>query len=198
MALPQRKSKNKKTRHTYLIVCEGESTEKKYFSALKRHLMIPSTKIEPFGAGKSKKELVDHAIGKRKASKSVISTWVVFDKDNISNQDVDQTIKYANDNDIQVAFSNISFELWLLLHFSKVEYDMSLDIKRLYKLIEKHCEYKDYEKDGKSDALLLDKIAENFEDALKNSNDLYLKQQNIHKNPYCSLNKLVNDLRTVR
>ncbi len=197
MPLPNRVRGNKTSKSKFLIVCEGVSTEKKYFIGLKRHLMLPSMNIEPIGTGKSKQELVQHAIGTRKRLKDVIATWVVFDKDSISNQDVEQTIKFAKDNNIQVAFSNASFELWLVMHFSEVKHDCPLDQKRLYKLIESHCKYKDYKNKGKSDAFLLEDIAGNYEIALKNSETLYSEQGNIHNNPYCNINKLVRELKGI-
>ncbi|MEC3666970.1 RloB family protein [Bacillus velezensis] len=197
MPLPNRVRGNKRSKSKFLIVCEGVSTEKKYFIGLKRHLMLPSMNIEPIGAGKSKQELVQHAIGARKRLKDVIATWVVFDKDSISNQDVEQTIKFAKDNNINVAFSNASFELWLVMHFSEVKHDCPLDQKRLYKLIESHCKYTDYKNKGKSDAFLLEDIAGEYETALKNSDTLYSEQGNIHQNPYCNLNKLVQELKGI-
>ena len=48
----------------------------------------------------------------------------MFDKDD--NADFDVAIKLAKENDIEVAWSNESFELWLLLHFQ----DLSVGIQR--------------------------------------------------------------------
>ena len=41
---------------------------------------------------------------------------MVFDKDDY--QDFDESISYAENNGFNVAYSNESFELWFLLHFS--------------------------------------------------------------------------------
>ena len=48
--------------------------------------------------------------------KSFDYCWVVFDKDDY--QDFDESISYAENNGFNVAYSNESFELWFLLHFS--------------------------------------------------------------------------------
>ena len=48
--------------------------------------------------------------------KSFDYCWVVFDKDDY--RDFDESISYAENNGFNVAYSNESFELWFLLHFS--------------------------------------------------------------------------------
>ncbi|POO76766.1 hypothetical protein C1T30_41170 [Bacillus sp. MBGLi97] len=193
--LPRRSRSQKKINPNYLIICEGKATEVNYFNGIKRHIMLPTMNIKVFGIGKSKQELVKFAIGKRSKSRDEIkSTWVVFDKDDISNEDIDKTIKFAKDNNINVAFSNKCFELWLVLHFKEIDAISELTHSQLYKMVEKEFDCKDYKNNGKSNAALIDKIAGSYRVALKNSDKLYKQQNNRHRNPYCDVNKLVNEL----
>ena len=46
--------------------------------------------------------------------------WIVIDKDDWSKDDFNGTLNRAKDLDICTAFSNESYELWVLLHFEKV------------------------------------------------------------------------------
>lgn len=50
--------------------------------------------------------------------------WVVFDKDDYSDEQFDSTIKNC---DYNVAWSNSNFELWLLSHFKKINRYVSKD-----------------------------------------------------------------------
>lgn len=68
--------------------------------------------------------LVNEAI-KRKNRENFSDVWVVFDKDD--NTDFNEAIKLAEDNGIKVAWSNESFELWLLLHFQTLNSAISRD-----------------------------------------------------------------------
>lgn len=52
--------------------------------------------------------------------KQIAKVVVVFDKDNHTNQEVEQAIAKARSLKIDVAFSNICFETWLLMHFESV------------------------------------------------------------------------------
>lgn len=47
--------------------------------------------------------------------------WLVIDKDRWTDDMLREIIGLCNDSDYQVALSNPCFELWLLLHFRKVE-----------------------------------------------------------------------------
>ena len=79
--------------------------------------------IKVEGKGRSTSVLVNEAI-KRKNRGSFSKVWVVFDKDD--NSDFDEAAKLAEENNIEVAWFNESFELWLLLHFQ----DLNVAISR--------------------------------------------------------------------
>ncbi len=116
---------------TCLIITEGIETEVNYFENMKKIInnryrnreIQENYPIKVDGKGRSTSVLVNEAI-KRKNRENFSKVWVVFDKDD--NADFDEAIKLARENNIEVAWSNESFELWLLLHFQ----DLSVGIQR--------------------------------------------------------------------
>lgn len=131
-----RKSKLKSKRlapANYLIVCEGKQTEPNYFNGLKKKInekygnkvdvLIPN--IEVKGTGKNTTDLVNYTDKfVNYSNKRYGQIWVVFDKDDYSNDQFDKAIKTC---DYNVAWSNPNFELWLLSHFKKVSRYISKD-----------------------------------------------------------------------
>lgn len=117
----------------YLIVCEGKQTEPNYFNGLRKKInekygskvdvLIPS--IEVKGTGKNTTDLVNYTDKYvNYSNKRYGQVWVVFDKDDYSNEQFNQAIKNC---DYNVAWSNPNFELWLLAHFKKVSRYVSKD-----------------------------------------------------------------------
>lgn len=115
---------------TCLIMTEGTETEVNYFENIKRIInnryrsreIQDNYPMKVEGKARSTTVLVNEAI-KRKNRENFSEIWVVFDKDD--NFDFDEAIKLAKDNDIKVAWSNESFELWLLLHFQELQTSIS-------------------------------------------------------------------------
>ncbi len=105
-------------KQSFLIICEGENTEPDYFNEFK----LGSAKVESVGQGMNTISLVHRAIFLKKdyARKGQVYNqyWVVFDKDDFSNNDFNTAIWVAEAAGFQVAYSNQSFELWYLLHFN--------------------------------------------------------------------------------
>ena len=117
----------------YLIVCEGKQTEPNYFNGLRRKInekygskvdvLIPS--IEVKGTGRNTTDLVNYTDKYvNYANKRYGQVWVVFDKDDYSNEQFNQAIKNC---DYNVAWSNPNFELWLLSHLKRVSKVISKD-----------------------------------------------------------------------
>lgn len=110
----------------FLIICEGEKTEPNYFDIFKRKIKLKhrdSVFIEIKGEGRNTKSLVNEAIRqKNRAIPDYSQVWCVFDKDSFTIEDFDQACELAESNDIQIAYSIESFELWYVLHF---EYQQS-------------------------------------------------------------------------
>lgn len=112
----------KEQRPSFHIFCEGKNTEPDYFNS------FPISNIAfCSGEGETTIKLVNTAIKykseQRITKKSTDQVWVVFDydydgtKQPKQKQDYNSAIAKAQANNIGVAFSNDSFELWYLLHF---------------------------------------------------------------------------------
>lgn len=104
---------------TILIVCEGQS-EELYFKSFP----VVSCTVSAFGFGQSKNSLVDITID-LKSRDDYDEVWCVFDMDiNSGGKEIcefDNAISKAIKNDIKVAYSNDSFELWYCLHFDHID-----------------------------------------------------------------------------
>ncbi len=96
-----------------LIVCEGENTEPSYFNQFR----LSSATVKSVGEGYNTKSLVQRAIQLAERS-NYDQVWCVFDKDDFPDKDFNDAIKLATKNKFSIAYSNQSFEYWLLLHFN--------------------------------------------------------------------------------
>lgn len=95
-----------------LIVCEGENTELSYFSAFR----LSSATIEQYGGKNNPTNVVRYA-SKLAHKKEYDEVWCVFDKDNFTDDDFHDAIREADEAGFKAAYSNQSFEYWLILHF---------------------------------------------------------------------------------
>jgi len=123
--ISKRKSeiRNPKT-SAILIVTEGEKTEPLYFQGIANYIStnfennidINSPKLTIQGKGLGTVRLVkEAAIMVSRSTREYSQCWVVFDKDYYT--DFDEAVSLANRYGLNVAWSNSSFEYWLLLHF---------------------------------------------------------------------------------
>ena len=107
---------------TFLIATEGTQTEPNYFNALKKELEKSNRfniEVSVQGKGKSTTALVGKVYRQMEYNNQEYDrVWVVFDRDEFP--DFDEAIQQAAEHKINCAWSNESFELWLLLHFKKV------------------------------------------------------------------------------
>jgi hypothetical protein len=96
-----------------LIVCEGENTEPSYFNQFR----ITSAKVKSVGEGYNTISLVDRALALSQQG-NYDQVWCVFDKDDFNDNDFNSAIQIALTNNFGIAYSNQSFEYWLILHFN--------------------------------------------------------------------------------
>ena len=121
-----RKSKNLPVRNHFLILTNGKRSEKNYFEALRgkfRSIYEITVKF----MNDAPEALVNHAIAEKKKTNRV---FCVFDKDEFPNDSVYRAMRAAKENGIGIAFSNMSFEVWLIDHFHQCK-----DEKNNYQLI---------------------------------------------------------------
>ncbi|MBP7741336.1 MAG: RloB domain-containing protein [Candidatus Pacebacteria bacterium] len=110
---------------TIAIFTDGEKTETNYFLGLCKELRLVAVRLKSDyvhleGTGFDPVTLVTHAVER---AGDYDETWVVFDRDDHTNK-FDNAIALANTHGVKVAYSNECFELWLILHFERLETDI--------------------------------------------------------------------------
>ncbi|WP_411345020.1 RloB family protein [Paenibacillus sp. WLX1005] len=158
-----RRSGNKKLKKEILIFCEGE-TEKLYFEMLNRKYNASNVKINntiqvsPFVAPGQSLDLVEYVIrsiqkNPRYKKNDVEKIYVVFDKDDQDWERVDMAIRLAKSNGFGVIFSNICFDIWLLMHYEDV--NIALERKTIYSKLSNSMSIENYEK-NKANSIIKD------------------------------------------
>lgn len=107
------------------IVCEGKKTEPNYFNGWLRDsgykAANPAFKAKdnsPRGVVKRAKE--EYKLARRlRIPTEKIFIWAVFDRD--AHQGIPEAIDEAINSGIHVAFSNVCFEYWILLHYERTQ-----------------------------------------------------------------------------
>ncbi len=188
----------------YLIVCEGKQTEPNYFNGLKKKInekygnkidvLIPQ--IEVKGMGKNTKDLVKYTSKfVNYSNKEYGKIWVVFDKDDYNDEQFDNAIVNC---DYNVAWSNPNFELWLLLHFRKVNNYISKD--DIFEYLDKEFQQNKLGNYEKNDDKIFEKVSKNngLIKAIENSKNLELLNNEVERpsknNPMTMVYKIVVDL----
>lgn len=102
-----------------LVVTEGVNTEVSYF----RQFQMPNVQVRTVGTGCNTVSLVRRAEQiwdeERLKGNEYDQVWCVFDKDDFPADDFNEALRLAEHlfGEGRVAYSNQSFEYWLLLHF---------------------------------------------------------------------------------
>ncbi|MEN8217106.1 MAG: RloB family protein [Pseudomonadota bacterium] len=89
--------------------------------------------------------------------KEIDFVWAVFDKDDADENETkinrfNDAFKFAERENLQIAYSNEAFELWLLLHITYLEESKPLSRRKIYdklqsQIIKYADKYNDYEYD---------------------------------------------------
>jgi hypothetical protein len=135
----------------FLIVVEGEQTERSYFYGLREKLEFKAADVLVFHSGATDPQnIVDAAIKLRDerfeaSKKSLIlapydEVWVVFDRESqlhVRGSQLPNALSSATTSGILVALSNPCFEFWLLIHYTFTTKQFS-DATRVVKALRKH------------------------------------------------------------
>ena len=125
----RRKAGVRQSKEVIAFLSEGEVTEPEYVRMLRGHYGIPAGLVKHIKTGKSNPlGIVREAVKRKKdnirrAAKDeevlVNEWWVLFDTEGSRHPHarIPEALRLAEANDIRVAMSDPSFELWLLLHF---------------------------------------------------------------------------------
>lgn len=205
-------------RYTYhiLIACEDENTEPYYFGKYKKLFEEIWPKetlfLAPIGTGRNSLGVVQQAIEERSKLKTndqttIDQTWAVFDKDDLDKSEgninrFNEAFTLGEQNDVQIAYSNECFELWLLLYFEDINKETAIPraeiYSRLEKAIQKHQPEFVYEHGNSNVVKLVSKYG-NKEKALQRAEELFNyhkqeKHQAIESNPNTLVYNLVREL----
>jgi hypothetical protein len=129
----QRKKNEKRPLNTSIyIVCEGTNTEPIYFKAIAeqedvikeyRVTVYPSEEDQIKASKKEGESIKTDAVNLVKIAKrereihNYSEVWVVFDKDGYTKHK--EAFLYAKRHGVNLAFSSIAFEHWILLHYEQ-------------------------------------------------------------------------------
>jgi len=110
---------------TFLIVAEGNVTERQYLNKFCKLLKLGSTKVHiPRSKYRDPEGLIEEARRRRSPENlgyrepaAFDHVWVVFDTDQIPAKRFKSVHEYAKANDIHVAWTTPCIEFWLLLHY---------------------------------------------------------------------------------
>jgi predicted nucleic acid-binding protein len=105
-----REQNTRTLKQNFLIVCEGTQTEVNYFERFR----VPRTVVK--GLGRNPTQLIQYAID-LSTEEEFDQVWCVFDRDDFPVSDITRAVALAKKNNIKIAYSNESFELWYILHF---------------------------------------------------------------------------------
>ncbi len=179
-----------------LIVCEGKKTEPNYFHEIRISKRLSSLSIEIVRgdiAGTHPTSIVQYAkqekAKKKRQGLKYDQVWCVFDRDDHAR--IHEAFDQARANQMETAFSNPCFEIWLLLHFTlQAGYiDRHMTLSRLKTYIP------EYEKgmDG-----IYAKLSDKIFIAMQNAEELrkvHVKNQNRDtENPSTTVDKLISYL----
>ncbi len=108
----------------YVLFLEWEKTEKIYFNWIKNHLKATKNNIKICPEGiwwlgllKIATKKISWVRESMRDTEKNLHVRLVLDRDGITQNDLDKLKAWAKKENINLAFSNISFEVRLLLHF---------------------------------------------------------------------------------
>lgn len=160
--------KGKKAKKSFYIITEGE-TEERYFLAFRQKYRCSAVnikKIKPCSGqiiNAAKRVWKNERVTSLRYNKQAI----IIDKDALSENEFNYILRIAKDENIEVIFSNSTFEVWLLAHFESITSGL-LSAHELKKRTSNYLrgEYK------KCDAGQLRKIAAYVDRAIENTKNV--------------------------
>ncbi len=198
--MPRKRKKigTRKVEKRLFIICEGkkDKSESAYFKSFIKSCSFYGDKIDVRVIDTEKntgKELVREAEKSRELPHDIV--WVVYDKDGYTKHA--ETFDLARQNKVKIAFSSISFEYWILLHYENSN-------KSFYKSHEiiKYLKNKNYIDYKKNDVNLFNETKSLLNKAKINAIKSQQYQISGNKigtpvyefNPYTNLNELILEI----
>lgn len=196
-----RQTKPKGLKPLIIVLCEGEKTEPSYLAGVFRETSHRDDYVfepykprdhSPLGIVKAACEEKKRALADKISAKD-IHVWAVFDRD--GHENIPIAFDMAKANGINVAFSNICFEEWVLLHYEATQ--------KAFTNCDEVVRYlKKYDSNYKKDDYCYERLADKVQIALDNGEWL-MRQVAVDVsrgtpvweiNPYTDVHVLVNFL----
>ncbi|HFI0351091.1 TPA: RloB family protein [Streptococcus suis] len=181
----RRKGQNRKNPPQIKVFAEGV-TEIIYLNALRNNIGIKDNiGFEGKSVRKQGLDLYHHVSNLFKNHDfefSPIDIILIVDKDNTEIEKLIKLEELCRDSNFNLVFSNICFELWLLLHFESVTRYMEINdlARKLSQQIGK--------KYSKTDKRTIGNISKQYKVALSNSTYMKAIKNDFSKNPYTNVN----------
>lgn len=196
----KRKQSKRQYKKQIFIACEGKNTERYYLNKFKLLCELENVvKVELLPhEHTSARELVEDVLKFKETENDEL--WIVCDKDGYTKHH--EAFCAAKDNGVNIAFSSISFEHWLLLHF---EYTTRAFPKS--KNVEDFLKKKKYLPNyDKSDENVFEKVKDKTQTAINNAKKLRKTMKtanydncNIYElNPYTNVDELLHAIENLR
>ncbi len=198
----------------FLVVCEDQKVEPTYFEKIQSTFPPDTLYLRAVGTGRNYIGVVQEAIAERnrleeEARRTPDKVWAVFDKDDADKSEGNtkrfiDAFTLAEKENVEIAYSNEVFELWLLLHFEKVMPDRPLPRNEIYTRLENAIKslkgYEDFIYDH-GDPAVLEHIfrSGNENEAISRAEyllEVFKKKTPINANPstkVCILVKMLRD-----
>ncbi len=125
----ERKQKNREELKRVIIACEGEVTEKNYFQdffyeLIQDHQIAKTSLVITKHRHTNPTGVLKDLLDALKHDDEFEYKWIVIDRDEErvgggghTKEDFNAALEQANSKNVNVAYSNPSFEIWYLLHF---------------------------------------------------------------------------------
>lgn len=176
-----RNQKSLNVRKSFYILTNGKETEKNYFELVKSKKSIYDVKVEyhnddPAGLVRIGAQLLENGANQ---------VWCVFDIDNTYVEgSLIAALKFSQQTGVNIAFSNIAFEVWLLSHYGKIEKSMNNAqlIKAMNERLKELGETSEYNKSDKN--ILKKYFLPKLDDAITNSKVVYQKRVAEHERKF--------------
>lgn len=176
----------REVRQRFLLVCEGERTEPKYFQAFQ----VPGLVVDVKHARERMVDLIEEA-RRLSMQDEYDQVWCVFDRDDFPSDHIHRAIDLAKRYGFGVAFSNQAFELWYLLHFDY--HNTALTRQDYCDRLTRNLGYA-YEKNSMT---MYDQLQTRQETAIRNAKrllHLYEPRRPAHDDPSTTVHELVEEL----
>ncbi|MBR2124494.1 MAG: RloB domain-containing protein [Acetobacter sp.] len=188
----ERNKPSKRKLPTIFIATEGQ-TEESYFNEARKKYRGITVRIKCHKHKTAPDQIMKLAASE---SKNYDFLFAVFDCDN------HETYKKARDfcthhPKVIVIRSTPCFELWLLLHFTKITYNQNINNDKVIELLKYPNRLPDYDKSNKRVSKVFEKTKEHLNTAIKHAKYL---NQNEHNSdlPYTNVHNLFNHFESIK